>query len=61
MQCITMLKKCAAMFHWQADSVVYVIKGGTQDRLSQVAAVPRNADILIKCASEVRKLKFRDK
>ena len=30
-------------------------------RLSQVAAVPRNADFLIKCASEVCKLKFRDK
>ena len=29
-------------------------------RLSQVAAVPRNADFFIKCASEVRKLKFRD-
>ena len=30
-------------------------------RLSQVAAVPRHADFFIKCASEVRKLKFREK
>ena len=30
-------------------------------RLSQVAAVPRTADFLMKCASEVRKFKFRDK
>ena len=29
-------------------------------RLSRVAGVPRPADFLIKCASEVRKLKFRD-
>ena len=30
-------------------------------RLSQVAAVPRNADFFIKNASEVSKFKFRDK
>ena len=30
-------------------------------RLSQVVAVPRNADFFIKNASEVSKLKFRDK
>ena len=41
--------------------VLEAVLAAVLDRLSQVAAVPRTADFLMNCASEVRNLKFRVK